>query len=129
MSDEGADGGMLTPAERRRLTRRPSDRAMTAALALTGLIAAFMQTLVTPIIPELPKLLSTTTSDATWVLSTTLLAAAIATPIAGRLGDMYGKRRIVLVLLIIMAVGSVICALSTTLLPMIVGRVLQGMGL
>ncbi|TXN31644.1 MFS transporter [Lacisediminihabitans profunda] len=88
-----------------------------------------MQTLVTPIIPHLPALLDTTAADSTWVLTSTLLAAAISTPISGRLGDMYGKRRIVLVLLIIMAGGSIVSALSNTLIPMIVGRVLQGVGL
>jgi MFS family permease len=119
----------LTPAERARLTRRPSDRAVTTTLALTGLIAAFMQTLVTPIIPELPRFLNATSADATWVLTATLLAAAISTPISGRLGDMYGKRRIVLALLILMAAGSIICALSNTLIPMVVGRVFQGVGL
>ena len=119
----------LTPAERARLTRRPSDRAVTTTLALTGLIAAFMQTLVTPIIPELPRFLNATSADATWVLTATLLAAAISTPISGRLGDMYGKRRIVLALLILMAAGSIICALSNTLVPMVVGRVFQGVGL
>ncbi|HEY8913075.1 MFS transporter [Lacisediminihabitans sp.] len=122
-------GSVLSAAERKRLSRRPSDRAITTTLALTGLIAAFMQTLVTPIIPQLPTLLDTTAADSTWVLTSTLLAAAISTPISGRLGDMYGKRRIVLVLLIIMAGGSIISALSNTLIPMIVGRVLQGVGL
>lgn len=57
----------LSAGERARLTRRPSDRSITTTLALTGLIAAFMQTLVTPIIPRLPNLLDTTTADATWV--------------------------------------------------------------
>ena len=122
-------GSVLSAAERKRLSRRPSDRAITTTLALTGLIAAFMQTLVTPIIPQLPTLLDTTAADSTWVLTSTLLAAAISTPISGRLGDMYGKRRIVLVLLIIMAGGSIISALSNTLIPMIVGRALQGVGL
>jgi len=102
---------------------------MIATLAATGLIAAFMQTVVTPIIPELPTLLSTTRADASWVLTATLLAAAISTPISGRLGDMYGKRRIMLTLLVIMAVGCVIAALSSTLIPMVIGRVLQGIGL
>ena len=125
----GVDDGCLTPAERRRLTRTTSDRAITTTLALTGLIAAFMQTLVTPIIPQLPTLLHASSTDATWVLTSTLLAAAISTPISGRLGDMYGKRRIVMVLLACMIVGSVVCALSTTLIPMIVGRVLQGVAL
>lgn len=121
--------GPLTPAERKRLTQRPSDRAITTTLALTGLIAAFMQTLVTPIIPELPRFLDASTADATWVLTSTLLAAAISTPISGRLGDMYGKRRVVLMLLMLMAAGSIICALSNTLIPMIIGRVFQGVGL
>jgi len=124
-----ADDGSLTPRQRKRLTTVRSDNAMIATLAATGLIAAFMQTVVTPIIPELPTLLSTTRADASWVLTATLLAAAISTPISGRLGDMYGKRRIMLTLLIIMAIGCVIAALSSTLIPMVIGRVLQGIGL
>lgn len=112
-----------------RLTRRPSDRSITTTLALTGLIAAFMQTLATPIIPRLSNLVHTTTADATWVLTSTLLAAAISTPISGRLRDMYGKRRVVIVLLMLMAGGSIVSALSNTLIPMIVGRVFQGVGL
>ena len=123
------DDGSLTPSERRRLTRKPSDRTIIATLAGTGLIAAFMQTLVTPIIPELPILLDSTAADTSWVLTSTLLAAAISTPISGRLGDMYGKRRILLVLLIFMTVGSIIAALSSTVIPMIIGRSLQGIGL
>ena len=102
---------------------------MVAVLALSGLIVAFMQTLVTPVIPQLPALLDTTVADASWVLSSTLLAAAITTPISGRLGDMYGKRRILLLLLVIMVIGSIVSALSYTLIPMIVGRALQGIGL
>ena len=123
------DAGSLTPRERRRLTRVRSDRTIVATLAATGLIAAFMQTLVTPIIPELPVLLSSTSADTSWVLTSTLLAAAISTPISGRLGDMYGKRRIVLILLLIMTAGSIVAALSDTVIPMIVGRSLQGIGL
>lgn len=121
--------GSLTPRQRKALTRVRSDNAMIATLAATGLIAAFMQTVVTPIIPELPQLLNTTRADASWVLTSTLLAAAISTPISGRLGDMYGKRRVMLTLLVIMSVGSVVAALSDALIPMVVGRVLQGVGL
>ena len=123
------DAGSLTPAQRRKLTRRPSDRAITAVLAFTGLIAAFTQTLVTPIIPELPTLLNSSVSDATWVLTSTLLAAAISIPISGRLGDMYGKRTVMLVLLGSLIVGSIVCALSSALIPIIAGRVLQGFSL
>ncbi len=126
---DDAQHGWLSNRERRRLTRIPSDRAMVATLATSGLVAATMQTLVTPIIPQLPGLLDTTAADAQWVLTATLLAAAIATPIGGRLGDMYGKRRIALALLMIMTFGSIIAAISNTLVPMIVGRAMQGVGL
>jgi EmrB/QacA subfamily drug resistance transporter len=126
--DDELHGG-LTDRERRRLTRRPSDTAMIATLATSGLIAATMQTLVTPIIPQLPELLDTDVANAQWVLTATLLAAAIATPIGGRLGDMYGKRRIALSLLMLMTFGSIVAAISNSLVPMIVGRSLQGVGL
>jgi MFS family permease len=128
-SGESDDPNSLTPRERRSLTRITSDRARIATLAGTGLVVSFMQTIVTPIYPHLPQLLHTTTADASWVLTVTLLAAAISTPISGRLGDMYGKRRMVLLLLCIVALGSIICALSTSLVPMIVGRALQGVGI
>lgn len=129
MSETGDNDNFLTPRQRRSLSRVTSDRAKIATLAATGLIAAFMQTLVTPIIPELPVLLSATQADASWVLTATLLAAAISTPISGRLGDMYGKRRIMLLLLCIMVGGSIISAFSDTLIPMVIGRSLQGIGL
>lgn len=131
MTDPNSQGAAfaLTPEQRRRLTRRPSDGAMIAVLTASGLIAAFMQTLVVPVVPHLPELLDTTTGDAQWVLTSTLLAAAISTPISGRLGDMYGKRRILLVLLGVLVLGSIISALSVTLIPMLVGRTLQGISL
>jgi len=123
------DDGSLTPRQRRQLSRKPSDTLIVATLAGTGLIAAFMQTLVTPILPELPQLLDSNAADTSWVLTSTLLAAAISTPISGRLGDMYGKRRILLALLLIMTAGSIVAALSNTVVPMIIGRSLEGIGL
>jgi MFS family permease len=130
VSDAGEpDDSILTPHERRALSRRPRDSVITAVLAATGLVAAFTQTLVTPIIPRLPALLHATQDDATWVLTATLLAAAISIPIAGRLGDMFGKRRLMVLLLGALVLGSIICALSTSVIPMIAGRVLQGVSL
>ncbi|MFI0352761.1 MFS transporter [Actinomadura sp. 9N407] len=97
-------------------------------LAVAGIVAALMQTLVVPLIGDLPRMLDTTASNASWVITVTLLAAAVATPITGRLGDMYGKRRMLLVCASLLIVGSVICALSSSLIPMITGRAVQGMG-
>jgi MFS family permease len=99
------------------------------ALSFTGLVAAFMMTLLTPLVPELPDLLNVSPDDAQWAVTVTLLAAAVATPITGRLGDLYGKRRLVLVLLALVVVGSVIALFSSSLIPLIVGRALQGTGI
>jgi len=104
----------------------PRQGAIVAVLAMAGLASSFMFTLVVPIQTRLPELLHADRDDTAWVVTATLLAAAVITPIAGRLGDMYGKRRIVLVLLATLVVGSVIAALSTGLIWLIVGRALQG---
>jgi EmrB/QacA subfamily drug resistance transporter len=98
-----------------------------AALAFGGIVVSLMQTLVIPIVPELPKLLDAPSSDTAWAVTATLLAAAVATPVMGRLGDMYGKRRMLLVSIVLLVAGSVTAALSDSLTPMIVGRVLQGL--
>ncbi|OON73459.1 MFS transporter [Streptomyces tsukubensis] len=100
-----------------------------ATLAFAGTTAAIMQTLVTPLIAELPQMLHTTPSDATWVITVTLLVAAVCVPVVGRLGDLVGKRRMLLACSVPLIIGSVVCALSSSVVPMIVGRGLQGMGM
>ncbi|MCL7377759.1 MFS transporter [Streptomyces sp. 35G-GA-8] len=100
-----------------------------ATLALAGTTAAIMQTLVTPLIAELPQILSTSPSNATWVITTTLLVAAVCVPVVGRLGDLIGKRRMLLACSVPLIAGSVVCALSSSVVPMIIGRGLQGMGM
>ncbi|GAB2559833.1 MFS transporter [Nocardia heshunensis] len=98
-------------------------------LALAGIIAAVMQTLVVPLLGELPQLLHTSASNASWVVTATLLAAAVTTPVAGRLGDLYGKRLMLLVSTAPLIAGSVVCALADSVAPMVIGRGLQGMGM
>jgi MFS family permease len=98
-----------------------------AVLALAGIVVSLMQTLVIPIIPELPKYLHASSSNTVWAITATLLAAAVATPVVGRLGDMFGKHRMLLVSLVLLVSGSVVCALSESLVPMIIGRTLQGL--
>ncbi|MFF9159166.1 MFS transporter [Streptomyces longwoodensis] len=100
-----------------------------ATLALAGTTAAVMQTLVTPLIAELPQILDTSPSNAAWVITVTLLVAAVCVPISGRLGDLVGKRRMLLACVVPLVVGSVVCALASGVVPMIVGRGLQGMGM
>lgn len=106
--------------------RTPSPRLVVAVLSSVGLVASLCLTLVVPIVPQLPALLDTSTANASWVITATLLAGAVATPIAGRLGDMLGKRRILLASLGMLVAGAVLCATTSSLLPVLVGRALQG---
>ncbi|OYD71565.1 MFS transporter [Rhodococcus sp. OK302] len=101
-------------------------RLILTVLGLCGIVVALMQTLVVPIIPQLPTLLDASPSDTSWAITATLLAAAVITPISGRLGDMFGKKRMILASLGLVVIGSVICALAPSLIVLVIGRVLQG---
>ena len=105
---------------------RGASGAVVPVLAFAGIVVAVMQTLLVPVIKDLPQLLGTEPSNATWVLTSTLLSGAVATPIMGRLGDLYGKRRMLILSLAVMVVGALISALTSDLLTMIAGRTLQG---
>ncbi|ALG06175.1 MFS transporter [Kibdelosporangium phytohabitans] len=105
---------------------RPRPNVIVPVLALGGVVVAVMQTLVVPLLPILPGLIGASAADTSWAITATLLAGAVATPVVGRLGDMYGKRRMLLISLAILIAGSVVAALSSTLVPLIVGRALQG---
>ncbi|WP_391858301.1 MFS transporter [Streptomyces silvisoli] len=117
---------MSSPITEPSTARSRTGGPIVAVLAFAGIVVAVMQTLVVPLIAELPRLLHTTTSNASWVITATLLAGAVATPVMGRLGDMFGKRRILFCSLGLLVVGSLVCAFTSDLLPMVVGRVLQG---
>lgn len=108
---------------------RRADAVLITVLCLGGLLAALMQSLVVPIIGELPDLLHTSTDNASWVVTSTLLASSVAMPIAGRVGDMFGKRRVLLVSLASLILGSLICALSHDLLLTVAGRSFQGLAM
>ena len=114
------------PTTSRKVT---SPGRLIAILSLAGMAVSIMQTLVIPILPELSKILHTHPANSTWVLTITLLVGAVFTPISGRLGDMFGKRRILLVSITAMVVGSTICALSNGLTLMLIGRAFQGASL
>jgi len=105
---------------------RGASGAVVPVLAFAGIVVAVMQTLLVPVIKDLPQLLGTEPSNATWVLTSTLLSGAVATPIMGRLGDLYGKRRMMIFSLAVMVVGALVSALTSDLLTMIAGRALQG---
>lgn len=99
-----------------------------AALAAAGTSVSLMQTLVIPLVPQLPTLLNTSAANASWAVTATLLTGAVATPMFGRLGDMFGAKRVLLACAALLTVGSVIAALTSSLVPLIIGRALQGFG-
>ncbi|NUR91447.1 MAG: MFS transporter [Nonomuraea sp.] len=108
----------------------PHERSggIVGVLAVAGIVASLMQTLVVPLIGQLPQLLHTNASDASWVITVTLLVGAVATPVVGKLGDLYGKRRMMLFCALPLMAGSAVCAMADSLIPMIIGRGLQGLG-
>ena len=97
-----------------------------ALLALAGISYALLQSLVAPALPDIQHNLHTSVNGVSWVLTAYLLSASIATPVIGRLGDMYGKARLLVVVLVLLCVATVVSALATTLVVMLVGRVVQG---
>lgn len=99
------------------------------ALALAGMVSSFMQTILIPIQGHLPKLLQADPRDTGWAITVTLLTASVATPIAGKLGDMFGKRLVSIYLMGILLLSCAICALATNLPMLILGRGLQGLGM
>lgn len=107
-------------------TVRPG--GLLAVLAFAGIVASLTQTLVVPLLGQLPQLLHTEASDAAWVVTSSLLVSAVVTPVSGRLGDMFGKRLVLVGSVVPVVIGSVVCALASSLWPMIIGRGLQGMG-
>ncbi|MCA0157444.1 MFS transporter [Tsukamurella sp. M9C] len=104
-------------------------RTAVAVLCAAGIVVALMQTIIVPLIPQLPGMLGTSPTNASWTLTITLLVGAVGTPIAGRLGDMFGKRRVLLGTMAAVALGSTVCALSTAFLTFLIGRGLQGLGI
>lgn len=99
-----------------------------AVLAVAALAFALLQTMIVPALPDMQRALGTSTTSITWVLTIYLLTASIATPVVGRLGDIFGKEHTLLAVLGVFALGSVLCAISQSLGLLIVGRAIQGAG-
>jgi MFS family permease len=89
---------------------------------------SLLQSLVSPVLALLQHNLHTTQGTVTWVLTAYLLSASVCTPILGRIGDMIGKKKVLVAVLATLALGSVLAALATSITVMIIARVIQGVG-
>jgi EmrB/QacA subfamily drug resistance transporter len=103
-------------------------RAVFISLLLAGMAFALSQTVVAPALPAIQHSFHATPDAAAWILTGYLLAACVATPIVGKLGDLYGRAQVLTIVLIVFAAGSVVCALAGSLNVLIAGRLIQGVG-
>src|SRR4051812_35822653 len=110
------------------LEERPHPMRSLLILSTAALAFALAQTTLIPALGELAGELNTDASGVAWTLTGYLLSAAVCTPIFGRLGDMFGKRRLLVISLSVFAAGSVVSALANNLEVIVAGRVLQGAG-
>src|SRR4051812_33780179 len=107
---------------------RPHPMRSLLILGTAALSFALAQTSLIPAIGELIDTFHTDAAGVAWTLTGYLLSAAVCTPLFGRLGDMFGKRRLLVIALAVFAGGSVVSALASSLGLLVAGRVLQGVG-
>ncbi|MCU1439164.1 MAG: Major facilitator superfamily 1 [Rhodoglobus sp.] len=98
------------------------------AVATSFTAVSSLQSLIIPVLSQIGSDIRTDTVGQTWTLTAWLIAAAVATPLLGRAGDLVGRRRMYLLALAAVAVGSVLAALAPNLTVMLAARVLQGLG-
>ena len=108
-----------------RMTSR-SSRGIIGTLGYCGALVSVTQTVSLPLLPILPGELHTSAANVSWVATAALLSGAIANPVMGRLGDMHGKRRMILVSLCVLLAGCVIAATTSELIVLVIGRAMQG---
>jgi MFS family permease len=109
----------------------PRESLSTGALAVLTLGAldfGLEQSIIVPALPDLAEHYGASLTGVAWLATGFLLASIVAVPLFGRLGDLLGKRRLLLASLAAFAAGSLVCALAGSLGPAIAGRVLQGSG-
>ena len=99
-----------------------------AILTVAGTAYALQQTMVIPALPALQRELHTTTTWVTWVLTALLLVASVSTPILGKLGDQYGKERLLVISLVLFFIGCVGAAAAWNIWVLIFFRAFQGLG-
>lgn len=98
-------------------------------LSSTLLVVFFSETMLLPAIPEIMKDFSISYGTAAWIFSSYLIVAAVMTPIAGKMSDLYGKKKVLLVLLTLYVVGIIAGAFSSNITFLLASRIIQGVGL
>jgi MFS family permease len=98
-------------------------------ISSVGLIPMYGETVIIPAIPDFIKEFGITYTTSSWILAAFLIAGAVMTPIAGKLSDIYGKKKIVLVIMCIYTIGVALGGFASNIWFMIFARILQGIGI
>ena len=98
-------------------------------LSCVGLIVMFDETMILPAIPDFIHNFKISYSMSSWLLSAYVIAAAVMTPIGGKLSDIYGKKKILLIIMAVYPAGIMTGRFATNIEFMLSGRVLQGVGM
>lgn len=106
-----------------------SARFILVLLSSTLLVVMFSETMLLPAIPEIMQDFNIPYSTAAWIFSAYLIIAAVMTPIAGKLSDIYGSKKVLLTLLVLYIVGVVIGGFSENISFLLTSRIIQGVGL
>ncbi|MEV0477940.1 MFS transporter [Streptomyces prunicolor] len=107
---------------------RKSSRLTFAVLATGAGVFSMLQSLIAPALPTVQHALHTSQSTATWVMTAYLLSASVFTPILGRVGDLVGKKRTLVAVLLAVLAGCLVAALAPNIGVLIIARVVQGVG-
>ncbi|MEV8266099.1 MFS transporter [Microbacterium sp. NPDC076911] len=121
---------MSTPTSAIRVPARFRARGV---VSMTGLVVATLgatlpQAMTAPVVGITADAFGVTTVDATWALTITLVVAVATTPLIGRMGDAYGARRMLLIVLPMVASGLFVSAIAPTFGWLITGRAILGVG-
>src|SRR4029079_13763820 len=100
-----------------------------AILSSLGIIAMSAETMVLPAIPDIIHELGMSYENSSWILASILVMGAVMTPIAGKLSDIYGKKRILLIILGAYIVGLFLGSIAFNFLTLITARSIQGIGI
>jgi MFS family permease len=98
-------------------------------LSSTLLVVFFSETMLLPAIPEIMQDFSISYGTAAWIFSSYLIVAAVMTPIAGKMSDLYGKKKVLLVLLTMYAAGIAAGGFADNISFLLASRIIQGVGL
>ncbi|MGC8607834.1 MAG: MFS transporter [Vulcanisaeta sp.] len=101
----------------------------TAILVTLTLVVMYTEGMLVPSLPTIQRDMNISTADASWILSIYILMGTLSSAIMGKLGDMYGKKRMLMITMITYTIGALITGFSTSYGMLLVGRALQGVGM